>query len=92
LVGAEDRCLRHDENAPQALIPDRRKGPLDIVGPSDLQGEKCHADGWSGGLESLQLERALREGRIQEDGDTRRRRDDLLEKLEAFGDGGAVKV
>ena len=81
-----------DEQRSRGLLTHRGKGPLDIVSAFGLPGEQYHAQCWGCGLGQLPLEWVRGIGRIQEDGNMRCRRDDVLHEFKPFGDYASVKI
>ncbi len=80
-----------DDKSTGALRSHRGEGAVEIAGYFHSEGENCHAQRRRDGLDGPQLARGGA-GRVEEDGDARGRRDDLLEELEPFGDEVAVRI
>jgi hypothetical protein len=83
-----------DEEVAWAIHSHSTKCTLDIMssGSVDFHDEERHAQCSGCGSDGFQLARCAGTSRIEEEGDTRYRRGDLLEELEPFGDQFTMNV
>ena len=83
-----------NEEVARAIHSHSTKCTLDIVssGSVDFHDEERHAQCSRCGPDGFQLARCTGTNRIEEEGDARYRRGDLLEELEPLGDQFAVSV